>query len=233
MSNPHFVYIADVYCPWCYGFGPVMARMAREHPAFPVHVIGGNLISKPLTLKEDARQSPNLVDFWHEVERMTGQSLEGAIEAVQTERDVRLYSPGADEIFTVMKAFSPGHELEQFRYLEDMFYRQGRDIFTEDALKDIAGRWNLDVGKFESALDEPRALRATEQNLKTASELMGEITSYPSVLLAAEGQIQAVSRGFVHYETVNARLEDVLRDMGINSAPVHCSRQNGCTAGKH
>ena len=234
MADTHFIYIADVYCPWCYGFAPIRKRIADEHPDWPVQVIGGNLISQPMTLAQDYAGNPGLVEFWREVEQTTGRSLAGAIEAAETGREVRMYSPGADEILVVLRSFAPGHELEQTIGLEDMFYGQGLDLFTEESLDAIAARWKIPAGKFESALDQPAAQRATEENLARAAQLMGEIGAYPSVLLARNGKIDVVSRGYVHYETVAARLEAAISDLQIPlSEHKGCSRQGGCTAGRH
>lgn len=227
------IYIADVFCPWCYGFGPIMRRIAEENPQFPVKVIGGNLISRPITLEEDVAQSPDLVEFWQEVERVTGRSLEGAINAVRENRQVRLYSPGADEILTVLKAFAPDRELEQILYLEDMFYGRGLDMFTPAALDGIARDWNIRPGSFEKALDQPAALASTENNLREAAELMGEITSYPSVLLQRGSKVDAVSRGYVHYETVAARLRGAMDDLGLEPhETAYCSRHQHCSLGR-
>lgn len=54
MDGTYFIYIADVFCPWCYAFAPVMKKLAGENPDIPVRVLGGNLISRPMTLAEDA-----------------------------------------------------------------------------------------------------------------------------------------------------------------------------------
>lgn len=230
MQSTYFIYIADVFCPWCYAFAPVMKKLAQENPDIPVKVIGGNLISRPITLAEDAAQSPGLVDFWHEVEKTSGRSLAGAINAVETGRNVRLYSPGADEILAVLKKMAPGHELEQLFELEDLFYGQGRDIFSDETLSEIARCWKIDPAHFESALDQPTALAATERNLQMAAELMGEIGSYPSVLLVRGDRYDAVSRGYVHYETVAARLADAMRDLGLPLEKSHfCSLHHGCS----
>lgn len=234
MADTHFIYIADVYCPWCYGFAPIMKRIADEHPDWPVQVIGGNLISRPLLLAEDYAANPDLIDFWHEVEKTTGRSLAGAIEAVLRGREVRMYSPGADELLVALRSFAPGHQLEQLIELEDLFYGQGRDLFVESSLDEMAKRWNIPAGSFANALNQPEAERATAQNLAQAAELMGEIGAYPSVLLARDGKLDVVSRGYVHYETVAARLESAIADLAI-PATEHkgCSRQSGCTVGRH
>lgn len=48
----HFLYLSDVFCPWCYGFAPVMQRLAAEHPDLPVRVLGGDLVGQATTLTE-------------------------------------------------------------------------------------------------------------------------------------------------------------------------------------
>lgn len=235
MPSAHFVYIADVYCPWCYGFAPIMTKLAKIYPQFPVHVIGGNLISRPITLAEDAAASPDLVDFWHEVEQTTRRSLAGAINAVEEDRDVRMFSPAADEILVALKKLAPNHELEQLIELEDMFYGQGRDLFTQESLKEIASNWKIDVISLQHVLDKDATAAATEKNLAEASELMGEITSYPSVLLVRNNKVDAVSRGYVHFETVDARMKDAMQDLGIEvpKTGIYCSRHGGCTLHRH
>ena len=161
---------------------------------------------------------------------MSGRSLEGAINAVETGGNARLFSPGADEMLVTLKKLAPGHELEQLFELEEMFYGQGRDIFTDESLSEIATHWNIDPEHFKASLDQPAALVATEKNLAIASELMGEIGSYPSVLLARDERFDAVSRGFVRYETVAARLADAMRDLGVPLEESRfCSLHNGCS----
>lgn len=232
MNHDGFIYIADVFCPWCFSFAPIMKRIAEENPQFPVKVFGGNLVSRPITLQEDAQNSPGLIDFWHQVEKVSGRSLAGAINAVKTGKDVLLYSPGADEILAVLNEAAPGHELEQLFMLEELFYGEGQNLFAEDTLASIARKWNLDPQKFERALNQPAALNATEANLERAAEVMGEVTSYPSLFLTHNGRAQVVSRGFVQYETVDGRLKAAIRVLGLDQpASYNCSRYGSCTLG--
>ena len=234
MNETHFVYIADVYCPWCYAFAPVMQRVAREHPDIPVEVLGGNLISEPITLAEDAAGSPGLTDFWREVEHTSGRSLGGAITAVEQGRDIRLSSPAADLVLTALKSLAPGHGLEQIIALEDTFYGQGQDLFTEEALAELARRWGIAPDALMRELESPAAEKAARVAHEKAAALMGDIGAYPSVFLVRGDRRDAVSRGYVHYETVAARLEDALRDLGVDMEPgATCSWHVGCTVGRH
>lgn len=233
MNGTHFIYLADVFCPWCYGFGPIMKQLAAKHPEIPVKVVGGNLVSRPMTLAEDMAANPDLADFWRDVEKTVGRPLTGAIEAAQAGREVRMYSPGADEILVTLKRLAPGHELEQLLYLEDLFYLKGVDMFTPQALEEIAARWAIPAARLENALDTEAALAATRRNLAEAERLLGDVGSYPSVFLAKENDIYAVTRGFVRYETASSRLADVMRDMHIEAAEHQgCSFAEDCSAGK-
>lgn len=235
MNTAHFVYIADVYCPWCYAFGPIMQRIAAQHPGFPVHVLGGNLMSRRVTLADDAAASPGLTDFWREVEHASGRSLAGAIHAVETGREMCLFSPGADEVLEALKTLAPGHALEQLLALEDLFYGQGQDIFSDSSLAALAQRWHMAPDALKAAMAAPETAQAARRGLEEASALMGEISAYPSVILVRGNRRDAVSRGFVHYETVASRLEDAMQDLGLEDMPPHtaCSWHGGCTLGRH
>lgn len=233
MSAPYFIYIADVYCPWCYGFGPIMKRIAAENPQFPVQVIGGSLMSRPTDLMSYAASDPELYEFWQEVQQTTGRDLSGALAALRNGEAIRMYSPGADLILAALKKLAPRHELEQLLMLESMFYAQGMDIFTDAAIEQIAREWNLDAGKLADLANSGQNEQQMLADLDDAKRLMGEITSYPSVLLTRNGKVDAVSRGYVHYETVVQRLRDAMNDLGVNAEPgEYCSWHENCAFGK-
>ena len=232
MNDTRFIYLADIFCPWCYGFGPVMKRLAAENPGMPVEVVGGNLISRPMTLAEDLAANPGLVDFWRKVEKTVGRPLTGAIEAALAGREVRMYSPGADEILVTLNRLAPGHELDQLLDLEDLFYLKGADMFAGETLAGIAARWGIPPAKLEGALDTEAAMAATRRNLTEAEALLGEVGSYPSVFVARGDTVYAVSRGFVRYETVASLLRDALNDLGVAPAGHEgCSFAEECSTG--
>lgn len=232
MSEAHFIYIADVYCPWCYGFGPVIRRISKEHPEFPIKVIGGDLMSTPTDLQAYAARDPGLRDFWLKVQKTTGRNLGGAIDALERGLKIRMDSPRADEILTVLKRKAPGHELDQMLELEDMFYDQGKDLFTDESLAQIGERWDLSPEDLKAAMAEPENREETRLSLALAAKLMGEITAYPSLLLVRGKQVDVASRGYVRYETADQRVLDVMRDLGVESeAGEYCSWSGNCAFG--
>lgn len=60
----NLLYLTDVFCPWCYGFAPVMRRLAAEHPELPVRVLGGNLMDEPQPLTGMLEEYPTIREFF-------------------------------------------------------------------------------------------------------------------------------------------------------------------------
>lgn len=189
-------------------------------------------MSRPVSLREYAARDPELTNFWRQVEETSGRSLEGAIAAVENGRDVRLYSPGADMILYALQKLAPGNDLEQMIMLEDLFYGQGLDLFEERAIKLIAGRWSVEPGELVQFINSGKDQEITENALAEASRLMNGIDSYPSVLLTRNGKVFAVSRGYVHYETVAQRLDDAIGELDIHlDDGEFCSWHGNCSFG--
>lgn len=234
MANAKFIYIADVYCPWCFAFGPIMKRLAEEHPDFEVNVYGGNLMSQPTSLNDLSKKDPGLIEFWRQVETASGRSLAGAIEAVREQKNIELSSPKADIILEALKSLAPGHTLDQLLALEDVFYAKGQNLFDPAALSDLATRWNLKPEKLQTAVNSQQIKKIAASAYEDALRLMNGIDSYPTLLLQKDSKVDAVSRGFVHYETVAARLENAMLDLGLEEQPdKQCSWHAACTIGRH
>ena len=69
---PSFIYITDVFCPWCFGFAPVMEKLAAQH-GFPVRVLCGNLVDEPE--QTSSMGTPRLRAFFQRLSDTTGRSL--------------------------------------------------------------------------------------------------------------------------------------------------------------
>ena len=72
----NLLYLSDVFCPWCYGFGSVMRRILAECPDLPVRVLGGDLMDEPLTLSEMKEEHPSIREFFASLEATTGQPVD-------------------------------------------------------------------------------------------------------------------------------------------------------------
>ena len=211
----HFLYISDVFCPWCYGFAPVVKRLSAEHPAFPVRVLSGDLVEEPTSVGRMAREHPNMRAFFTRMGATTGQSVgEGFLRRLEPGReDLRMFSPDMAVPLAALKKLAPGHELEQLEAFQTAFYGEGRDVLSPEVQRKLAP-----VEGFDRALHDPGVREAAAREREEALRLMGEFVIYPTLFLETDDGVRhLLARGYTHYETVAARFAAALK--GANAEP--------------
>ena len=150
----HFLYISDVFCPWCYGFAPVMQRISSEHPGYPVRVLSGDLVENPTTTGEMMRNHPTMREFFVRLAKTTGQAVgQDFLRRLEPgQGDLRMFSPDMAVPLAALKKLAPGHELEQMEAFQSAFYGEGRDVLAPEVQMRIA---NVDGDVFMRALEDP------------------------------------------------------------------------------
>ena len=188
----HFLYISDVFCPWCYGFAPVMQRISSEYPGYPVRVLSGDLVENPTTTGEMMRNHPTMREFFVRLAKTTGQAV-GQDMAVP---------------LAALKKLAPGHELEQMEAFQSAFYGEGRDVLAPEVQMRIA---NVDGDVFMRALEDPGVQAAAEAEREEALDILGDFVVYPTLFLETDdGERHVLARGYADYPVVAAKLASVL-----------------------
>lgn len=212
----HLLYITDVFCPWCYGFIPVMRRLLREHPTLPVRVLGGNLVESPQRISEMLEEHPALPAFFERLEQTTGQTTACFRELVkassQGERNWLMHSAAMNLPLAALRRLAPGHELAQMEAFEEGFYAQAQDVMSPDFWGRVAARWGISQAELQAALQDPAVQQAAEKDAREAEDIMGEFCLYPTLYLAQEERRTLLARGYVPWERVAASLEAALAD---------------------
>ena len=222
----NFLYLTDVFCPWCYGFAPVMRRLAAEHPELPVRVLGGNLMAEPQTLTGMQEEYPTIQEFFVRLQETTGQTTEQfrlALEqaAAGTGPDLLMHSPAMNLPLAALRHLAPGHELEQMEAFQMAFYAQGRDVMAAGEQAAIAAAWlpaGTPADALTAAMADPAIRSAARHDAAEAEEVMGEFLLYPTLYLEHDGQRTLLARGYSDYASVRAKLDDALR--GVRESPV-------------
>ena len=70
----HFLYISDVFCPWCYGFSKNIAKIKKKF-ALPFEVYAGALVEPAVDLEARVKQSPNVQAFIDKLYAATGVKI--------------------------------------------------------------------------------------------------------------------------------------------------------------
>ena len=138
---PSFIYITDVFCPWCFGFAPVLKTLAEEY-RFPVRVLCGELVDEPTPTSKMG--TPRLLAFFERLSSTTGREIgAGFFEMLKPEHSVIMDSRRSAELMAALKKLAPSHAVEQMERFQDVFYLEGRDVLDLAVQADAASAWGV------------------------------------------------------------------------------------------
>ena len=210
---PSFIYITDVFCPWCFGFAPILKTLAEEY-RFPVRVLCGELVDEPTPTSKMG--TPRLLAFFERLSSTTGREISsGFFEMLKPEHSVTMDSRRSAELMAALKKLAPGHAVEQMERFQDVFYLEGRDVLNLDVQADVASKWGVTSSVLAEALASEIVQEKAEKELTEAEELLGDFVVYPTLFVKTDdGTLHAVARGYAPYKDVKAKIETALACSG-------------------
>lgn len=222
---PSFIYITDVFCPWCFGFAPVMKKLVEEY-RLPVRVLCGELVDEPTPTSKMG--TPSLRAFFERLSSTTGRELgNGFFELLKSENSVIMDSRRSAELMAAMKKLIPGHALEQMERFQDVFYVEGRDVLDIAVQTESVSCWGVSAPALADALQTEVVQSKAEKELEEAEDILGDFVVYPSLFIKMDdGSLHAVARGYAPYDDVKAKIEKVLSCSGSDCG----SAQTGISA---
>lgn len=206
---PSFIYVTDVFCPWCFGFAPVMRKLAALH-SFPVRVLCGNLVDEPA--QTSSMGTPRLRAFFQRLSDTTGRTLGvDFFHLLEEEGSVVMDSSRSALLMAALKKLAPGHALEQMETFQDVFYKEGRDVLNLGVQADVAVRWGVEEAALKDMLASEGAQQKARREMDEAEEILGDFVVYPTLFVKTDdGVLHAVARGYAPFEEVQAKIEAAL-----------------------
>lgn len=204
-----FIYVTDVFCPWCFGFAPVMRRLVALY-SFPVRVLCGNLVDEPA--RTASMGTPRLRAFFQRLSDTTGRTLgPDFFRLLDEEGSVVMDSSRSARLMAALKKLAPGHALEQMEAFQDAFYKEGRDVLSLEVQADVAARWGVKAAELEEFLASSAVQEKARREMDEAEEILGDFVVYPTLFVKTDdGALHAVARGYAPFEDVQAKIEDAL-----------------------
>ena len=206
---PSFIYITDVFCPWCFGFAPVMEKIVARH-GFPVRVLCGDLVDEPE--QTSSMGTPRLRAFFRRLSDTTGRTLgSGFFGLLEESGSVLMDSSKSALLMAALKKLAPGHALGQMEAFQNAFYEDGRDVLSLAVQADVASRWGVTAEELSQALASEAVQKKAQKEMDEAEEILGDFVVYPTLYVKTDdGELHAVARGFAPYDEVEAKIEAAL-----------------------
>lgn len=215
--NPTLFYCYDAYCGWCYGFSPVIKRLAENYPSLQIEVLSGGMIlaDDPVPIAVTAAY---IQKAYPTVEELTGIKFGADYLWHINNPELSDWFPDSEKpaiALCIFKEFYPERQVEFAGDLQYALHFEGRDLTDDEAYRHILEKYSIQAETFYTKLNSEEYKEQAYYEFQLCKQL--QVTGYPCVLLQnSETKFTLLARGFTDYETLSARLETALQEAENN-----------------
>ncbi|WP_256012511.1 DsbA family protein [Desertivirga xinjiangensis] len=210
--RPKIIYVYDALCGWCYGFSPAMLALKDLYcDQFDFEVISGGMMTG-LQTGPVSVVAPYIQTAYKTVEETTGINFgEGFLKQVE-KGSMILDSEKPAIALSVYKSYHPENTL-QFAYdIQQCINFDGKEPNDDDMYRYLAVNFGIDPDEFVHKMREEEFKQAAYYDFALTKQL--RIDSFPAVLIqSADNYFFLIARGYASQETMELRIENVLKDM--------------------
>jgi putative protein-disulfide isomerase len=198
------LYFANPMCSWCWGFAPVIGRLAERHRDRARITVAFGALGRgqePMRPQDKAFVRRH----WEHVTELTGQPFDFAF----FDREGFVYdTQPACRAVAAVRDQRPDLTLPYLHALQRAFYAENRDVTAAGELRRVAEAVGCDGGAFEAAFAAPQTRAAVAEEFGQTARL--GVTGYPTLLALADGRARVLSLGCRPLADVEAALARVL-----------------------
>ncbi|MFT3682343.1 MAG: DsbA family protein [Ferruginibacter sp.] len=212
MDKPVLIYCYDAYCGWCYGFSPVIKKIADNYQGrFHIEVLSGGMI-----INEEPRHIGVMAGYiqqaYKRVEEYTGIKFgEDYLWHINNpeESDWFLSSEKPSIALCVFKDYYPERQVDFAVDMEYALHYEGRDLCDDEAYRHLLEKYDIPAEEFYTKLKSTVYKEHAYYEFDLCSKL--QVRAYPAVLLQqSETKFHLLARGFTDYDTLAASIEKAL-----------------------
>lgn len=205
-------YCYDAYCGWCYGFSPVISKIAKEYEdrlAFDILSGGMILPEEPTPFAPMARY---IQTAYKRVEELTGIKFGQDFLWHVFHPDQTDWFPDSTKSATalcIFKDYYPDKAIFFARDLQFALNYEGRDLTDNEAYRHLLHKWNIPEEEFYSKLKDEEYREKAWYEFALVKQL--QVTGFPAVLMqVSDSKFYLLASGYTEYETLKQRIEKVL-----------------------
>ena len=218
--QPVVYYCYDAYCGWCYGFSPVIKKIATAFKdKLSFEVLSGGMIPK-----ENARPISAIAGYiseaYHRVEETTGIKFgEDYLWHIfnPDKSDWYQHSEKSAIALCIIKEIQPEQQVAVAADLQYALHYEGRDLTDDEAYRHLLEKYVIPEEEFYTKLNSEEYKEKAHYEFALCKQL--QATSFPQVLLqVADQKFYLLAKGYTDYETLKERIQTVLAETQFTSA---------------
>lgn len=212
MEKPVLIYCYDAYCGWCYGFSPVIRKVAEFFSdRMDIDVLSGGMIlpGKPIHIRVSAKF---ISEAYKNVEAATGIEFgKDYLWHVLNPEESDWY-PNSEKpaiAMCIFKEFYPERAIEFAADLQFALHYEGRDLTDDQAYIGLLEKYSIQEEIFFSKLNSEEYKQQAYYEFALVKQL--QVNAFPVVLVQmSETKFHMVARGFTEFDILKERIEKVL-----------------------
>ena len=212
MNNPVLIYCYDAYCGWCYGFSPVIKKIAEAFKdRLQIDVLSGGMIlpENPVHIKVSASYIANA---YKNVEELTGIKFgKDYLWHIMNPEESDWY-PNSEKpaiAMCIFKEYYPERAVEFAADLQCALHYEGRDLTDDESYLHLLEKYSIQTEIFYEKLNSEAYKEMAYYEFSLMKQL--QVTGFPCVFFQTEDlKFTMVARGYTDYETLQQRIENVL-----------------------
>ena len=209
--DPILYYCYDAYCGWCYGFSPVIKKLAENHPNIQIEVLSGGMIihEKPVPI---ATTADYILKAYPTVEELSGiQFGEDYLWHIKNP-ELSDWFPNSEKpaiALCIFKEFYPERQVEFAGDLQYALHYEGRDLTDDEAYRHLIEKYSIQPEIFYAKLKGETYKEQAYYEFQLCKQL--QVSGYPCVLLQnSETKFTLLARGYTEFENLAERLSNAL-----------------------
>ena len=220
MQKPILIYCYDVYCGWCYGFSPIIKKIAEEYSfQLDVEVLSGGMMIGENKMPIE-KIGPYIQGAYKRVEEVTGIKFGDDFlwhTANPDKSDWVMNSEKPAIALCILKEIYPERQLEFAGDLQYALNYEGRDLDDDEAYKHLLEKYTISKNDFYTKLKSDEYKEKAYYEFALCKQL--NVDSYPQVLIQLHSnKFYLITKNFSTYEEVKKGIEKALTEIkaGLN-----------------
>ena len=208
MKKPKIIYFFDTLCGWCYGFSPVIKKLAERYgDEFDFEVISGGMVTgervQPASVMADY-----ILDAYPRLETMTGVTF-GEPYLAMLRAGTRVQSSFEPSlVMTTFKYLLPEKAVFFAHDLQKANYYDGLDLNDFANYQTLVESYGLDWATFTEKMQTEAMKKATLQDFETSTAY--GVTGFPTVFFENETVRSQLSQGYQSFENLDDLMQQVM-----------------------
>lgn len=215
--TPTIIYCYDACCGWCYGFSPVIKKIADDWTdSLDFEVVSGGMIieekPKPISLMAGYIQNA-----YKQVEELTGIKFGKDYLWHINHPDLSDWFPSSEKpaiALCIFKEFYPARQVEFATQLQYALHYEGRDLCDDEAYRHLIEKYSIQPETFYDKLHSEEYKEKAYDEFALCKQL--QVTGFPQVFLqVSESKLYLLAKGYTNFETLNDRISNTINELNI------------------